>query len=57
MESNKNLWRATEEFGLERIDFGDDDNVMGIWDGKEFVLTVSTAPCTGVGSLPKLIPR
>jgi len=41
---NKNMWRATEEFGLERIDFGDDGNVMGLWDGSEFVLT------TGGGS-------
>ncbi|KAI0729978.1 FAD/NAD(P)-binding domain-containing protein [Fomitopsis betulina] len=39
VENNKNMWRATEEFGLERIVFGDDNNVMGIWDGKEFVLT------------------
>lgn len=37
------MWRATEEFGLDRIDFGNDNNVMGIWDGKEFVLTVSAA--------------
>ncbi|KAI0946772.1 hypothetical protein AcW1_010141 [Taiwanofungus camphoratus] len=42
---NKNLWRATEEFGLERINFGDDDNVMGLWDGSEILLT------TGGGSL------
>ncbi|KAH9918096.1 Prenylcysteine lyase-domain-containing protein [Fomitopsis serialis] len=41
---NRNIWRATEEFGLERIGFGDDNNVMGIWDGQEFVLT------TGGGS-------
>ncbi|KAI0635392.1 Prenylcysteine lyase-domain-containing protein [Trametes polyzona] len=42
---NKNLWRAVDEFGLERTDFegsdeGDDDT-MGIWDGHEFVLTTS----------------
>lgn len=49
VESNKNMWRATEEFGLERIGFGDDDNVMGIWDGKEFVLTVCTTSCVDVG--------
>ncbi|KAL6302927.1 Prenylcysteine lyase-domain-containing protein [Sparassis latifolia] len=37
--ANKILWRATDEFGLERIDFGDDDDgVMGIWDGGEFVV-------------------
>ncbi|KAI0367266.1 FAD/NAD(P)-binding domain-containing protein [Pilatotrama ljubarskyi] len=37
---NKNLWRAVDEFGLERVNFVDDDNeVMGIWDGQQFVLT------------------
>lgn len=36
---NKNLWRATEEFGLERISFGDDGDVMGLWDGKDVILT------------------
>ncbi|KAI0828535.1 Prenylcysteine lyase-domain-containing protein [Trametes gibbosa] len=41
---NKNLWRAVEEFGLERVNFeNDDDNdgddTVGIWDGHEFVLT------------------
>ncbi|RPD56544.1 FAD/NAD(P)-binding domain-containing protein [Lentinus tigrinus ALCF2SS1-7] len=43
---NKILWRAVSEFDLELEDFGrDDDSVMGIWDGQEFVLT------TGGGSL------
>ena len=39
---NKNMWRAVDEFGLERIKFDsdDDEGVMGIWDGHEFVLTV-----------------
>ncbi|KAI0655025.1 Prenylcysteine lyase-domain-containing protein [Cubamyces menziesii] len=42
---NKNLWRAVDEFGLERVNFeGDDDDIMGIWDGQEFALT------TGGGS-------
>ncbi|KAI0354058.1 FAD/NAD(P)-binding domain-containing protein [Trametes cingulata] len=37
---NKNLWRAVDEFGLERVNFLDDDTeVMGIWDGHQFVLT------------------
>ena len=41
---NKNLWRASEEFGLERISFdGDSDEVLGIWDGQEFPLTVSVS--------------
>ncbi|OBZ77505.1 hypothetical protein A0H81_01708 [Grifola frondosa] len=44
VKANENLWRATDEFELDRIDFGDDDNVMGIWDGANFVLT------TGGGS-------
>lgn len=43
---NKNLWRATEEFGLERISFGDDGDVMGLWDGKDVILTVCTVRCT-----------
>ena len=43
VKANKNLWRATDEFGLERLKYdGDDNEVMGIWDGQEFVLTVST---------------
>ena len=40
VKANKNLWRAVEEFGLERSDFEDEKSVMGIWDGQEFVLTV-----------------
>lgn len=37
---NKNLWRATEEFGLEKTGFEDEDGVMGVWNGEEFLLTV-----------------
>ena len=38
---NKNLWRASEEFGLERVVFEDEANaIMGFWNGEEFVLTV-----------------
>ncbi|KZT70702.1 FAD/NAD(P)-binding domain-containing protein [Daedalea quercina L-15889] len=44
VENNRNMWRATDEFGLERISFGEENNLMGIWDGQEFVLT------TGGGS-------
>lgn len=40
---NKNLWRATEEFGLERYDFDDEDASLGVWDGSEFVLEVCCA--------------
>ena len=39
VRANKNLWRATDEFGLARTDFGE-DGTMGIWDGAEFRLTV-----------------
>lgn len=34
---NKNLWRATEEFNLTRIDFEKEGGDMGIWDGEKFV--------------------
>ena len=39
--ANKNLWRATDEFGLERIAFSDDDDPLGFWDGEKFVFIVS----------------
>ncbi|KAI0644039.1 Prenylcysteine lyase-domain-containing protein [Trametes meyenii] len=43
IEANANLWRAVDEFGLERIKFEDeDDDATGIWDGQEFVLTTSS---------------
>ncbi|KAI9057361.1 hypothetical protein FKP32DRAFT_1746212 [Trametes sanguinea] len=42
IKNNKNLWRAVDEFGLERVGFDEGvDDTMGIWDGKEFVLTTS----------------
>lgn len=38
---NKNLWRAVDEFGLERAKWlDDDDDMTGFWDGQEFVITV-----------------
>jgi prenylcysteine oxidase/farnesylcysteine lyase len=37
---NKNLWRASDEFNLTRVDFEDGDSSMGIWDGQKFLLTV-----------------
>ena len=40
VKANKNLWRATDEFNLTRLDF-DEDGGMAIWDGKEFILSVS----------------
>lgn len=41
VQANKNLWRATEEFGFEKVDFEDGDDSMGVWDGEKFVMIVS----------------
>lgn len=45
VKANKNLWRASQEFGLNLTDFSgeDGDGSLGIWDGKEFLLTVCLA--------------
>ena len=40
VQANKNLWRATDEFGLERSNFEDGDDTMGVWDGEKFVMVV-----------------
>jgi prenylcysteine oxidase/farnesylcysteine lyase len=40
VKSNKNLWRASNEFNLTRYNFGDEDGGLGIWDGEKFLLTV-----------------
>ncbi len=54
---NKNLWRATEEYGFERIRFENEEDVMGIWDGSKFVIKASSilyqyqSDCTNLGSL------
>ena len=40
VKANKNMWRAVDEFGLERTGFDDEKEVMGIWDGEQFPLTV-----------------
>ena len=40
VEANKNLWRASDEFGLERVDFEESSETLGIWDGTQFLLTV-----------------
>ncbi|TCD60722.1 hypothetical protein EIP91_009628 [Steccherinum ochraceum] len=45
VRANKNLWRATHEFNLTRVDFEDaevQDDETGIWDGEEFVLRVGS---------------
>lgn len=39
---NRNLWRASDEFGLERIAWDEDDGTDGVWDGQQFRITVST---------------
>jgi prenylcysteine oxidase/farnesylcysteine lyase len=39
VRTNKNLWRASDEFNLTRLDFEDEDSDMGIWDGQKFLLT------------------
>ena len=41
VKANKNLWRASEEFDLERSDFEEGSDAMGVWDGPKFLLTVS----------------
>lgn len=41
VEVNKNMWRAVDEFGFERAAYKDASTVMGVWDGTQFVITVS----------------
>lgn len=50
VKANKNLWRASDEFGFERADFDDNDDSMGIWDGTKFLLTVR------IITTPKCVP-
>ncbi|OSC98852.1 FAD/NAD(P)-binding domain-containing protein [Trametes coccinea BRFM310] len=40
VEANKNLWRATDEFGFERVPYDNASDTVGIWDGREFALTI-----------------
>jgi prenylcysteine oxidase/farnesylcysteine lyase len=40
VRANKNLWRASEEFNLTRRKFGMRSTGLGIWDGRQFLLTV-----------------
>ena len=40
VEVNRNMWRAVDEFDLERTAYKDASTVMGVWDGSQFVLTV-----------------
>ena len=41
VQANRNLWRASDEFGLERIVWDTDSTNDGVWDGTEFRITVS----------------
>lgn len=43
VEVNQNLWRATEEFGLNRSDWDEGEDSMGLWDGSKFVITASVS--------------
>lgn len=44
VEVNKNLWRATEDFKLKRVNFDDEDDTVGFWDGEQFLFVVGTVP-------------
>ena len=39
-ETNKNLYRATQLFGIDTFDLGGGDSDMGIWNGENFIVTV-----------------
>lgn len=39
---NKILWRATEDFGLQRYGFEDETEATGIWDGEKFLLEIES---------------
>lgn len=46
VDANKNLCRATKEFGLNRTDFEDTDgreDDTGIWDGETFVFRMGSS--------------
>ena len=42
---NRNMYRATQEFDLGLLNFEEEDDVLGVWDGKEFAFTVSSLNC------------
>jgi prenylcysteine oxidase / farnesylcysteine lyase len=49
VEVNKNLWRASHEFGLNLTDSSEEGaDTLGIWDGKEFILTVRVLTSTPI---------
>lgn len=41
VSANKNLVRAVKEYNLSVTDFGEEAEETGIWDGQQFVLTMS----------------
>ena len=42
VSANKNLVRAVKEYNLSVTDFGEEAEEAGIWDGQQFVITVSS---------------
>lgn len=48
MGANKNIVRAAQEFNLETISFEDGDELMGVWDGSKFLVTVRITIIRGV---------
>ena len=41
VDANKNMVRGVKEFNLPTVNYGDENEETGIWNGNEFVLTVS----------------
>lgn len=43
VEANQNLWRASDEFNLERRDFAAESYETAIWDGQNILFSVHSA--------------
>ncbi|CAE6452792.1 unnamed protein product [Rhizoctonia solani] len=41
VDANKNIARAVKEFNLSTVEYGDENEETGVWNGNEFVLTLS----------------
>ena len=39
-ETNKNLYRATQLFGIDTFSLGGGNSTLGIWDGEKFITSV-----------------
>ncbi|CAG7846092.1 SubName: Full=Related to prenylcysteine oxidase {ECO:0000313/EMBL:CCA66843.1} [Serendipita indica DSM 11827] len=39
VDANKNMVRAALQYDLETIEFGEDNELVGIWDGSQFLVT------------------